>query len=96
MAEATTPKSDKQEAPLSSAANKDAAKPSRPDHGKPSQWQLDQEKAQKEAAKDPWGTTPAQSRVEVKEPEEKAFAYDGLNPHLDNNEHVVGGTLPPV
>lgn len=81
---------------LSSDASKDRSKPSRPDHGKSPKWVEDQRKAEEAAAKDPYGNTPAQMRGEAPELKGTAVAYDGLNPHLDANEHIVGGTLPPV
>jgi hypothetical protein len=102
MAEASTPaKADKpsekaSDIALSSDPSKDRSKPSRPDHGKAPKWVEDQEKARKEAEKDPWGLTPAQSREPAPETKGTASYVDGLNPHLDGNEHIVGGTLPPV
>lgn len=104
MAEASTPTPKASEkvsekasdVALSSDPNKDRNKPSRPDHGKAPKWVEDQEKARKEAEKDPWGVTPLQSREPAPETKGTASYIDGLNPHLDNNEHIVGGTLPPV
>lgn len=81
---------------LSSAKNKDANKPSRPDHGKTPQWLEDKEKAEAAARKDPLSQLPAQYLVEFVEPKGTAAALDGLNPQFDGNEHITGGTLPPV
>lgn len=81
---------------LSSDPNKDPSKPSKFDHGETPQYLKDQQKAREAAAKDPWGLTPDQHRGEPAKTEGTAFAVDGLNPHTDLNEHIVGGTLPPV
>jgi hypothetical protein len=71
-------------------------KPSRPDHGKTPQWIEDKEKAEAAARKDPLSQLPAQYLVEFVEPKGTAAALDGLNPQFDGNEHITGGTLPPV
>jgi hypothetical protein len=102
MAEAATPastpkaKTSDSDLALSSDAGKDRTKASRPDHGKTPKYLEDQAKAQEAARKDPYGTTPAQWRGDTPKIEGTPAVYDGLNPHLDDNEHIVGGTLPPV